>query len=445
MKRFLFAVFIFMVGFAFAQHQSITECLDEGKRSFAKSNLDKSQQTFLDCYSMDPENVDVLISLASIYLAQNNLSAAKNFFEKALTLLPSTSPYHAYCHSRLGDIYFKQGDFKTAKQHYEKSLKYNYANVNSIIGRGVILEYEGFPAEAARAYRTALAVEPYNPIARENYRRLEPLIITENEMLDALKERNAVPQDAQAVTLENKDLYLKIHRAEQSMGIEYLKDKYKGKVPKGLIVEKNTGTPELRFMLTEKGYNEVMRIMSRDAVNFFARAKVPPSQIYQLRDLRGLLVFDDKGILTEEGIGVYSKALEGERAFLLPTEKMPASKKDLDALDALVKKGLVEISSKEYSYIKEKTDCSDETLKTKLAVTTLPFNKTLRYFVMPPSQTGDLDTDVRAFPYYYAVNHRKDSFYGENKKQPVHSSFFGTGGNKDIKLCNKSGILVYGP
>ncbi|MDR0292311.1 MAG: tetratricopeptide repeat protein, partial [Elusimicrobium sp.] len=267
------------------EYASAGACVEKGKRLFADQKLNDAQAVFLECLALDGKNTDVIISLAGIYLAQNNIPAAKTFFETAVAQLPPASPYNAYCWSRLGDIYFKQGDLKNAKKAYESSLKFNYSNVNSIIGRGVAAEYEGDIDTAAKAYKTALSVEPYNPVARENYRRLEPRIFTDDETLAALKQRNAVSSAVSVLPPDGRELFLKIHRAEQSQGVEFLQDKYKNRVPQGMIIEINTGTPDLRFLLSLAGYKEVMRLMSMDAAKYFADAGVKSYQVYSLRDL----------------------------------------------------------------------------------------------------------------------------------------------------------------
>jgi len=426
-----------------SEYASVDSCVQRGKSLFADQKLDDAQAVFLECLSMDNKNTDVMISLAGIYLAQNNLPAAKTFFETAVSLLPPASPYNAYCYSRLGDIYFKQGDLKNAKSAYDTSLKFNSANVNSIIGRGVVAEYEGDAVAAAKAYKTALSVEPYNTVARENYRRLEPRVFTDDEVLAALKQRNAVSSAIAVLPPDGRELFFKIHRAEQSQGVEFLKDKYKGHPPPGMIIEINTGAPDLRFLLSLAGYKEVMRLMSFDAAKYFTDAGVKSYQVYQLRDLNGKPVFGQDKILTEQGIPVYTQALAGKKTFLMPGETPPAvAKEQNEQIKNLLSAGYVEISVKEYQYILDKTLCSEDTLKTRAAVKIIIIGSTIRRFVMDPDAQKPPVTsaDARWYPYYHAMTYRAQN---APNYQPTYNSFFGAGGTADITLCDKkTGLLT---
>ncbi|GHT39740.1 hypothetical protein FACS189437_03970 [Bacteroidia bacterium] len=437
--RIIFGVlFIFASACAYAaEYASVDSCIERGKQLFAAQNLDKAQEVFLECFALDNKNTDVIISLAGIYLAQNNLPAAKTFFEKAASMLPPDSPYNAYAFSRLGDIYFKHGDFQQAKQAYETSLKFNQANVNSIIGLGVIAEYGGDLTAAGKAYRTALSVEPYNTIARENYRRLEPRVFSDEEVLAALKLRGVAADNLTVLPENGRELFFKIHRAEQSKGVEFLKEKYKDRPPRGMILEINTGTPDLRFLLTLAGYKEVMRLMSMDAVKLFTAAGVKNYEVYQLRDLNGKPVFSADKILTEQGIPVYTQALSGKKIFLMPDEQPPAvAREQNEQIKKLLEAGNVEISVKEYQYILDKTLCSEDTLKRYARVNITILGNTIRRFVTDPdAQKPPITAPNPAFfPYFYAMTYRAQN---SPNYQPTYDNFFGSGAAASITLCDK--------
>ena len=141
---------------------------------YTNTHYEQAVHTFTHCLTLDPNNVDAHLSLAGALLTQNDLSGAKAHFETALKNMPRTSPYWSYTYSMLGDIALKQRDANQAFSFYSKSLEYNTANVNSLIGKGVILETRGNYQGAAEAYTSALAVEPLNVIARQRLINLEP-------------------------------------------------------------------------------------------------------------------------------------------------------------------------------------------------------------------------------------------------------------------------------
>lgn len=406
LKRFFsVAVVLSNCAAVHAVPQTLAACLDEGKLQYTNTQYKQAVDTFNHCLTLDPENVDAHLSIAGVLLTQNNLAEAKTHFEAALKNMQRTSPYWSYTYSMLGDIALKQRDIKQALAMYGKSLEYNAANVNSLIGKGVILETQGNYSGAAEAYTSALAVEPLNVIARQRLINLEPEYLTDAEMLTALKQRYGVKPDQTELTDANRELFVKIHRAEQRRGIDYLKNKY-GKNTQDFMVTLNQGTDFAREILTLNGYNTLQKNMGQDAVAAFRRLGVPIQQVFDLRDKQGNPVFTKDSTLTEEGFAVYTQALSGKKEFLRPGQMVPltqAEKQKLNArIAALTQKGYVEISRPELKMLETKTLCSEETLKNKLGVYYFPLGqKHYRYLV----RTTDKDP-LKTVPYYYVMQAR---------------------------------------
>lgn len=393
-----------------AAPQTLSACLDEGKLQYTNKQYPQAQDTFKHCLTLDPDNVDAHLSLAGALLTQNDLTGAKAHFEAALKNMKRTSPYWSYTYSMLGDIALKQRDVKQALAHYNKSLEYNTANVNSLIGKGVILENQGNFSGAAEAYTSALAVEPLNVIARQRLINLEPEYLTDAEILTALKQRYAVKPEQTELTDANRELFVKIHRAEQRRGVDYLKNKY-GKNTQDYIVTLNKGTDFAREILTLNGYNTLQKNIGQDAVAAFRRLGVPVQQVFELRDKQGNPVFTKDSTLTEEGFAVYTHVLTGKKEFLRPGQMVPltqAEKQKINArIQALTQKGYAEISRPELKMLETKTLCSEETLKNKLGVYYFPIGqKHYRYLV----RTTDKDP-LKTVPYYYVMQAR-------NKRNP---------------------------
>ncbi len=390
---------------AYAAPQTLAACLDEGKLQYTNTHYKEALTTFNRCLALDPNNVDAHLSVAGVLLTQDDLAGAKTHFETALKNMPRTSPYWSYTYSMLGDISLKQRDAKQALTFYSKSLEYNAANVNSLIGKGVILENQGNYQGAAEAYISALAVEPLNVIARQRLISLEPEYLTDDEILTALKQRYAVKPEQTELTQANRDLFTKIHRAEQRRGVDYLKNKY-GKNAEGYIITLNKGTDFAREILTLNGYNALQKSMGQDAVAAFRRLGIPVQQVFELRDLQGAPVFTKNSTLTEEGFAVYTQALAGKKAFLRPGQMVPLTQAEKQKLNArakqLTQKGYTEISRPELKLLETQTLCSEDTLKNKLGVYYFPIGqKHYRYFV----RTTDNDP-LKTVPYYYVMQAR---------------------------------------
>ena len=166
-KMGLLAGFLGLAAGASAQTDAkVNSCMQQGRQSFVEQNYGRATAIFEDCLKMDPENEEIYLSLAGIYMTQENLDEAEKYFNGALKIMQRTSPYLSYTYSMLGDIAYKRKQPQQALEMYNKSLEYNAANVNSLVGRGLVLEYDGEATKAAQSYQSASAVEPLNYIAR---------------------------------------------------------------------------------------------------------------------------------------------------------------------------------------------------------------------------------------------------------------------------------------
>jgi len=396
-------LFALSCGAAFAAPENITACLEQGKKAYADKQLAQAKEIFTRCVKINPSDELAQLSLGGVLLTLDDLDGAEKAFNTALKQMKRTSPYLSYTYSMLGDIALKRQKNDEAFAWYGKSLDKNAANVNSLIGKGVITEYRGDKRAAAEFYRSALAVEPLNLIARKRLVNLEPDYFTDAEILAALKQRYAVKPEVAELTDEHRNLFRSIHRAEQRRGVEYLKNKYP-KFPAEYIVTINKDTAFEREMLTLAGYTALEKHIGQDALGVFQRAGVPIKDVFALRNLKGEKVFKEDSTLTEAGFAVYTETLQNRKTFLLPEESLPPTPEFLEKLaareDELKKAGYIEISRSELKMIEAKTRCSEQTLRTKLGVYVLPVNKNKqRYFV--PTRSKD---PLKGVPYYYVMS-----------------------------------------
>ena len=386
--------------------EKLETCLAEGKQFFSAQHFEQAKKTFERCVKIAPRDAEAQISLAGVLLTLENLDGAEAAFKKALKEMKRTSPYVSYAYSMLGDIALKRKKNDEAFDWYTKSLDSNAANVNSLIGKGVIREYQADKKGAAEFYRSALAVEPLNVIARQRLINLEPDYFTDEEMLDALKQRYAVQPEVTVLTDELRQLFASIHQAERRRGADYLKNKFP-KVPAEYMVTLEKGTDFERDILTLAGYKALQKYIGQDAIAVFQQAGVPIQEVFKLRDLKGGKVFNQDNTLTESGYFVYTQTLRNQKAFLRPDESLPPSKAFLQQLarrEAELKKaGYMEITPKELKFIEKKTKCSLETLRSDLGLYILPVTKKARRYFIVARETPDPKKSV---PYYYLMKER---------------------------------------
>lgn len=386
--------------------KKLDTCLEEGKQQFSTQQFTQAKETFERCVKMAPQNAQAQMSLAGVLLTLEDLDGAEQSFKAALKTMKRTSPYISYAYSMLGDIALKRQKNEEAFDLYTKSLDSNAANVNSLIGKGVIREYQSDKKGAAEFYRSALAVEPLNLIARQRLINLEPEYLTDEEILDALKQRYAVKPEVTELTDEARQLFSDIHQAEQRRGVDYLKNKFP-RVPADYVVTLEKGTDFERDLLTLAGYKALQQYIGQDAIAVFQRAGVPIKEVFKLRDLKGGKIFNPDNTLTESGFFVYTETLKNHKAFLRPNESLPPSKKFLQQIAqreaALKKSGYMEITRKELKFIEKQTKCSLDTLRTELGLYILPVTKTARRYFIIAHETPDPKKSV---PYYYLMKER---------------------------------------
>ena len=436
MKRLYILLFLLTFVTAALEAKNIDACLLKSKDFFNEKEYDNAKKTLHNCLRTDPDNTDALISLAGVEMVLGNFSNAQSNFSRALQLLPQKSPYRAYIYSRMGDISMRKQNLKEAEKNYLTALKYEPANINALVGAGICAR----PKVAADYYKKALAVDFTNIVARERLIAMEPDILTEEELLRTMKERNIIDPAAQTFTAEDKETLSKIIKAEKSNGIEYLSKKFGGRIPVGLTVERDSNKVYVRKMLTLTGYNELIAKISYEAKQFLINKGVTAADLFKLQDINRKPLFNNQGNLTDEGLIAFTKMLKGEKSYFRPNEKLPATDKEIEnKVRALLAKSYTEISQSEYVWLMSKTRCSDQTLQRSLKVAQIDLgNGKKRFFVFAhPDAVMPYN-----LPYLYVLDRRQEK-KNLNSNAPVYSGAFGLGESLPKKLCDKNGNLNY--
>lgn len=434
MKIFLIFISLFSFNVLFAQDTQ--KCLDKSKTFFEQKEYLYAQKTLEDCLKINPNDVDVLVSLGGVCMKQNEFNQALVYFDNALKNMTKQSPYLSYVYTRMGDCYTHIKNFSKAAQYYDASLKYEPANINSLVGKGICEEQLGNTQQAAQYFRKALAVDFTNIVARRRLIALEPGILTHDELVTTMKERNILDPHATTYQEQDLDLLKKMLKAERNKAVKYLNDKYEGKIPPGLVIEKYPGKIYARKILSYSGYNDLMFLLSQDAIDFFIKEGAYKSEILKLRDFDGNKIFDEKGFLTEEGLLAYTLSLNGQKAYLLPSQPLPSGVQKADMLvKQLLKQGYEEISLSEYSYLMKKSRCNENTLVNNLGVKIVPVSKEKRRFLVlvPPNVSK-----LKEMPYTIVKEKRKNNTHSNNP--PVYTTTFGTGSQRPY-LCKEDGAL----
>ncbi len=414
-------------------------CLEESRKFFNSKDYIAAQHALEKCSKKEQQSPNVQISMGGIKFLLAKYDEAELYFNNALKTMPQNSPYFAYVYSSLGDIALHKKQTGKALEFYQNSLKYQAEDVNALIGYGLALEKFGRKEEAAKNYKKALDIDFSNLEARKGLIRLEPDCLTDKEKVEALKDRNIIAPEAESFTEEDINILKKILKAERGSSIEYLSIKYGNILPDGTVFEKNPNTFYARKMLTLSGYNLLMEKLSADAKEFFLSKKVVASDLFSLTDFKGKPIFNDKGLLTDEGLIAYNKSMKGKKAYLLPGEKAPEDKdKNLELIKEYLAKGYEEVSRLEFQYVETETLCSENTLVNRLKCRIIGDGIDKRYFVLADENT----LPPFSVPFMFVEEYR--DLYGKHNKDytPVYKDTFGEKQRDLPKLCDKNGNLI---
>lgn len=428
------------------KNPELAKCIEKARDFYSQNQLLKSQKQFEDCLIIEPNSIDARISIAGILFLMQNYARAEKEFSKSIELVSGNSILEAYCYSMLGDTLMALDDAKKAEKYYEQALKVRPISVNAQLGLAKIYELGLDWNKAALGYKRALIWDPSNIKANEGFRRVEPYVMTDNEILANLKERKAVAQDKTEISPQDKKLFYKICQSEQMGAIDYIKSEFKVLHP-AYIYEKKTQSRPVNLYLTYRGFEVYRKLVSRDAIELFNKRDIGRKHLFAIRDKKGRRVFDPKlGLLTYDGFNVYYKMLEGETPYILSSYPIGVTDAESEKLLTMPvyersvidikQQGYEEITQTEYIWIREATNCSEATLERDLDVKIIRMPKLARYFI---DKLG-IRKDQGALM-ILVIKYRKGDFSTDTNGE-MHRTFFGTGQQEqNSKICKPDGTL----
>ncbi len=119
-------------------------------------------QTLETLATENPGNLEVLITLADAYSAQDNASGAISVYEKALALQPDNIDLLL----ALGTQWQSLGNFEQAKNTYQRALAINDKLPMLHYNMGIVYNELGLLDESASAYKQAMMLDPTNSDSR---------------------------------------------------------------------------------------------------------------------------------------------------------------------------------------------------------------------------------------------------------------------------------------
>lgn len=412
------------------------KCMASGRKFYKDGKFAVAGSEFRRCLGINPDNAKAHVSLAGAMMANGNLADAENEFKAGLKLLSGAedSPHlHAYCHLGLGDIAFKQGDGKSAKAHYEKTLLFEPKSAEAQAGLGKYYQSMEMWGEALDSYKKALELDPDNSVARLGIDKAERLYVNPAGMLAEMKERKAVNSTRMRLSEEEIFMFHSMRKAEKMGAVDFLKSRVRSL--SGYVIEKKEKKGpilQVSLLLTLSGFQAYQNYLTQAAIRVFELNDVNAKHVFGLRDRSGKPLFDSSGKLTPEGEAVYLETLDGYRMWLFPGEPAPEGRASLQdqRIGELIKKGYTEISEPEYLWLLRVTDCPEDVMEDELKLIILrstAAKKRNRYLV------HILDSVLGS----YVERYRS----GDTSIPGLRSTaFFGTGSVQGRRLCHNGKI-----
>jgi tetratricopeptide (TPR) repeat protein len=84
-----------------------------------------------------------------------------------------SDPKNVHAHTRLGDLFFQQKQFREAQAEYQAATRLDPGRAAAHLGLGWVHQEAGEPAKALAAFQAALALDPSLVGARKAVERIE--------------------------------------------------------------------------------------------------------------------------------------------------------------------------------------------------------------------------------------------------------------------------------
>ncbi len=142
-----------------------------------------------------------------------------------------------------------------------------------------------------------------------------PAVDERRAILAEMWQRGLVAMDRNSWGSQDQVLLERIRRAEAQGAAEFVRRRVANS--QGLVLrDRPSGSAPIRSRLTRRGFEQYLRLRTQEALDYFASKEIETKWAYGLTDRQGRALFDkDKGLLTDAGDELYSRALLNQPVF----------------------------------------------------------------------------------------------------------------------------------
>ena len=416
-------------------------CMKKFNEEAGREDFVAAAATGRICRKIDNRNLELASKLADVLVNAGEYEEAIDEYERAQKLTGNEHTRHARLCIKEAETLIRLEDRTSAEQ------KYRMAAAAAPFDEKILLEVadyflaQSMYKEALHYFSLVLQISPNNREALINADKLKLDLMSDEEILEELKKKGAVPQMTTVAMLSEE--HLRMHRniraAEANGAVEVVRGKFPGRP--GLYYEDSENG--LKFRLTMEGYNTYARIVSRDALKFFERKGINLREIFKLRDSSGDLIFDKNGKITPEGINAWSEAATtGKITWIFSYQPVPGSRKQVKAsreITSLIQSGYREISEPEYLWLLKATNCPAHILAADpIKLKEVNDGAMNHYMLCYISNSNCMNAINGKLPGYIERYRNGDTSVSSGKS----TSFFGSGGVKQYRFCEEGKIWM---
>ncbi|MEE8574866.1 MAG: tetratricopeptide repeat protein, partial [Thermodesulfobacteriota bacterium] len=146
-----------------------------GSAADAKGITNKAKSAYLSALKINPDSVEALNNLGSIYLDSANFIEAAKYYERALKLATGKRGYQRQINENLGDAYLRSGRLSGAARAYLRAIEVGPPTAGIYNKLGVTYATSGLLSEAKSIFKNALIINPNHEGAKENLEKLKQL------------------------------------------------------------------------------------------------------------------------------------------------------------------------------------------------------------------------------------------------------------------------------
>ncbi|OGR79878.1 MAG: hypothetical protein A2X32_00240 [Elusimicrobia bacterium GWC2_64_44] len=423
-----------------ARKQLAAACAAKFREEFLKDNLGMALQQSDACLKYSPSDPDLAAERAPLLVRLGRYEEGVKEYERAAGLLPAKSQAAALLRVKAAETWQKLGRQDDALAQYRLARAASPQDMNALKGLAAALEARSDFSGAVEVYGEILKLEPGNAQARARREELRASALSDPQILEELKFREALEKNKTALQPDDIKLFRRLKAAELSGAVDYLK----ARLPAGRGLTIRRTTPEgIKILLTGAGYKAYVFHASRDAVKFFESEKIGMREIFQLRSETGAPLFDKSGRLTQEGEELWRGSVPGKKTWLMPYDQVPdsaqakASKEAQAKVDDALRQGYQEISEPEYLWLLTATSCTDDIMMNDPVNMKMVLDGANRRYLMCFSDRAPCATKPNIVLPSYIVGYRENKHFVPGSSS--HSGFFGSGPKK-YRYCENGKI-----